>query len=498
MNRQDELYAISRVGDKVLLGTLTISAVLAVAIGNYYGQLAFAVLAAGILLTIGGVTVAFFHGTRSAVGLAFANAAMVALHIQLGRGTIEFHFGVFALLALVLVYRDWRPLIATATFFAIHHILFDRLQALGYGTFCVTEPNLLRVIGHAGYVVAQTSVEIFIAVILRKAAIQSAELKALISKVADGKNISLDVRELEVRSPEGKALAHTLEMLQSAMSSVSGVASSLEKASKHISQSNQHISDGTSQASQSIGQITQRMRDITQEVSGSEKSASQAEELAQLAASGVNEGAAIVNHVTQKMKRIQVSSKSISDITQVIDSISFQTNILALNAAVEASRAGEDGRGFAVVATEVRSLAARSSAAAKEIRQLIEASVLEINEGADLAQKAGTSMNGIVQSIDHVKTSLDDIVTRTKSQRAQIVDIHNALNELTSSTDENVKLVKATNEGAELLVQQAEYLNATVNRFDLGGMATTKIVKVSSRKPADGCRKRTSIPGELV
>lgn len=465
-DRKDvELREIRHLGNQVLLATLVLSALLAIAIGKHYGTMASATVTAALLLASGGLAFAFGSGGIGSTVLTLSNAAMVALHIQLGRGTIEFHFGVFALLALVLVYRDWRPILCTAGFFAVHHVLFDRLQALGYGTFCIAEPDLIRVIGHAGYVVVQTSIEVFIAVTLRKAALQNAELQGIVSRLTDGTRISLDVRELDIKSPVGVKLFHAIGQLRDAITEVSATATVVEQSSTRISSNNRRMSHSTEMAAHSIAQMSRSMEDITREVAASEESAAQADHLVKAASRDAHSGTRVVGCVIEKMLHIQESSKSIAEITRVIDSISFQTNILALNAAVEASRAGEQGRGFAVVASEVRSLAARSAAASKEIRHLIETSVRQIGEGATLASTAGTSMAAITTSIDEAKAALENIATRTAIQRTQIVDVNTALSGFRRTTEDNVRFVQETSAEANDLAHRAKLLSDNVKTF---------------------------------
>ena len=208
----------SSTADGVMMLALAASTVDAVAIGNYHGSLALALAVSGALLALGA---AAFWGARgtlmSSFVLTLVLASSVALHIQLGRGTIEFHFGVFVTLALLLVYRDWRPILAGAAFFAVHHVLFDRLQAAGYGVYCTTEPNFLKIVMHAGYVVVQTSLEIFVAVKVAQMASQGEELARLVRCVdADGA-ISLDTSQQTVATPGGTALEQAIERIGHAM-----------------------------------------------------------------------------------------------------------------------------------------------------------------------------------------------------------------------------------------------------------------------------------------
>jgi len=168
------------------------------------------------------------------------------------------------------------------------------------------------------------------------------------------------------------------------------------------------------------------------------------------------------------MDEINASSKKISDIIGVIDGIAFQTNILALNAAVEAARAGEQGRGFAVVASEVRSLAARSAEAAKEIKGLIGASVEKVEGGAKLVADAGATMNEIVSSVKRVSDIIGEITAASAEQSDGIGQINGSVTQLDQMTQQNAALVEESTAAAESLKAQATTLAEAVAAFRLG------------------------------
>ena len=168
------------------------------------------------------------------------------------------------------------------------------------------------------------------------------------------------------------------------------------------------------------------------------------------------------------MGTISTSSKKIADIITVIDGIAFQTNILALNAAVEAARAGEQGRGFAVVATEVRSLAQRSAAAAKEIKTLIAASVANVDSGAKLVAEAGETMQGVVQSVRRVTEIMADIATASRDQSQGIEELNDAIAQMDEMTQQNAALVEASSSAANSMRAHAGELEAAVAAFKLG------------------------------
>src|SRR5690606_11899347 len=211
-----------------------------------------------------------------------------------------------------------------------------------------------------------------------------------------------------------------------------------------------------------------------------------------LSASEVAErGGEVVGNVVTTMETITESSRRIAEIISVIDSIAFQTNILALNAAVEAARAGEQGRGFAVVAGEVRNIAPRSSSAANEIKELITASVSEVDNGARLVREAGSTMSEIVNSVRRVTDIMGEISAATNEQSNQISEVNAAFGELDQMTQQNAALVEEGAASAESLKEQAGALNGIVSAFKLAA-AERAHGPVEVRKDAPSGKPRTA------
>ncbi len=243
------------------------------------------------------------------------------------------------------------------------------------------------------------------------------------------------------------------------------------RASGEIAAGNFDLSARTEQQASALGQTAASMEQLTATVKQNADNASEASKLASSAADTASRGGQIVSDVVGVMKDIAGSSKQISEITSVINSIAFQTNILALNAAVEAARAGEQGRGFAVVASEVRNLAQRSGQAAKEIETLIGLSVSKVNSGSVLVEKAGDTMQEIVDSVGHVTHIIHEIASASEEQSRGISQIALAVAEMDTVTQQNSALVQQSANAAAALDQQAVNLEETVAVFRLGNEA---------------------------
>jgi methyl-accepting chemotaxis protein len=393
-------------------------------------------------------------GPVSRYVLTFVLVAFVALHIQLARGMLELHFGVFVVLAFLMVYLDWKVIVFGAALFAVHHFAFDRMQAAGWGFYCTTQADFMAILLHAVYVVIQAGVEVVLAINMNRAAQQGDELGQLVSSVNRADGISLNVAGVVTATEGGNALRTG--------------ASGIEVACSEIASGNQDLSNRTEQTASNLQRTASNMTALTTTVRQSAESARQANQLAMSASAVAAKGGDVVAQVVQTMQGINESSRKISDIISVIDGIAFQTNILALNAAVEAARAGEQGRGFAVVASEVRSLAGRSAEAAKEIKSLIGASVARVEQGTVLVGQAGTTMTEVVSSIRRVTDIMGEISAATSEQAAGVAEVGEAVTQMDQATQQNAALVEQMTAAASSLNSQAQELVQTVAVFTAG------------------------------
>ncbi|VBC13083.1 methyl-accepting chemotaxis protein [Burkholderia pseudomallei] len=279
-------------------------------------------------------------------------------------------------------------------------------------------------------------------------------------------------RPVAVRAGDGTSMMAAMRDMQGRLrSTIGGIRRAAEwiaAASHEIASGNHDLSQRTEQQAASLEETAASMEELTATVKQNAENARQASGLANNASEIALKGNDVVSRVIGTMGEINDSSRKIADIIGVIDGIAFQTNILALNAAVEAARAGEQGRGFAVVAGEVRSLAQRSATAAKEIKQLIDASVERVNNGSALVGQAGETMTEILQAVRRVTDIMGEIAAASEEQSSGISQVGRAVTQMDEMTQQNAALVEEAAAAASSLQEQAARLRESVSAFQVG------------------------------
>jgi len=264
------------------------------------------------------------------------------------------------------------------------------------------------------------------------------------------------------------ALREMNERLTTVVGRVRDASTSIAGAAREIAAGNMDLSQRTEQQAASLQETASSMEQLTSTVKQNADNAQQGSTLAANASSVARKGSAVVGQVVSTMQDISDSSTKIADITGIIEGIAFQTNILALNAAVEAARAGEQGRGFAVVASEVRSLAQRSSSAAKEIKDLIADSVGRIRDGSSLAGEAGKTMTEVTHAVARVTDIMSEIAAASSEQSRGIEQINLAITQMDNVTQQNAALVEQAAAASRSMEEQGERLSETVGFFRVG------------------------------
>jgi methyl-accepting chemotaxis protein len=310
------------------------------------------------------------------------------------------------------------------------------------------------------------------------------ELGAAARQVASGNLSPLQVSLTSNAASSGVlgSLSAMQKSLATMVGQVRATSDAIAASATQIAVDSRLLSERTDEQANALQETAATMESLSATVQHNAHNASQANQLAQGASTIASNGNQAVLQVVGTMKAINESSKRIADITGVIDSLAFQTNILALNAAVEAARAGEQGRGFAVVATEVRSLAQRSAQASREIKALITHSVTQIEEGTALADNAGATMHEMQAAIQRVADIMGDISAANSAQSTGVAQVEQAVSHMDEVTRQSAGMVQKTSEEAQALNDQAHALVTAMAQFKLQSGAET--LQLSPPQPA--------------
>ena len=376
--------------------------------------------------------------TRLSVGAALM--VFCGLNIHQAHGMIEIHFGIFALLALLLCYEDWRVIVAAAATIAVHHVGVNYLQSTGVQISCMPQPSFALVLLHAAYVVVEAAGLSFLAIMMHNKTLEA------------------------VRNQD--ATQNSLDSLHTIASETRVGMDAIAAATRELTLSSDTIAAGAQTQAASLEETAASLEQITAAVQQSAENAREASKLAAASGSSADEGGQVVADAVSAMIEINGASTKISDIVSTINEIAFQTNLLAVNAAVEAARAGEEGRGFAVVAAEVRSLSLRTTEASRDVKRLIEDSLFKVSKGPELVNRSGETLKGIVISVLRVRQIVTEIADAAAEQSTGIQQVSQAMSQMDRVMQTNSTQTEALASTAGSLAEQTERMTELVGRMD--------------------------------
>lgn len=417
---RDEFY---RQADRFFLGVTSALLVVSLLLAFWYDT-----WMAALMIGLPAVLIPYFISQMSPASrlsrMAYGASLMVfsGLHIHQAQGLIEMHFSIFALLALLLYYRDTLPILVAAAVIAIHHLLFNYLQESGVNVWVFeSRTGINIVLLHALFVVVETAALVYLARKSWNEFQQNIELAEIGQHIAQEGDVDLTFR---IENPEGhftRSFNEFFDTMQSLVKQASHTSEQLSVLGQSFSQATSAMNRGAQQQhleTDSIASATQEMtvsmRDIQQLVNDAATRATEANDITLRSEKNISGSrrdieqlATDIEGASRVIHQLNEESNAIGSVLAVIQSIAEQTNLLALNAAIEAARAGEQGRGFAVVADEVRTLASRTQNSTEEIQQMIE----RLQKGASAAVNAmTTSQHGAKQSVAQIISSSDDLI----------------------------------------------------------------------------------------